>query len=49
MTSETTLAIKNDTLEQSTQIKGQRLSDKALDLFERGLTSLDEIYSILIN
>lgn len=49
MTTETKLAIKNDTLEQLTSIKGQRLSDKALDLFDNGLTSLDEIYSLLIN
>ena len=49
MTSETILAIKNDTLEQSGLLKGCRLSDKALELFEQGITSLDEIYAILIN
>ncbi|WP_298892433.1 GspE/PulE family protein [uncultured Psychroserpens sp.] len=49
MTAETTNAIKNGTLEQSNFMEGQKLSDKALDLFTQGLTSIDEIYSILIN
>nr|WP_321234616.1 GspE/PulE family protein [uncultured Psychroserpens sp.] len=49
MTLETTNAIKNNTLEQSNFMNNQKLSDKALDLFTKGLTSLDEIYSILIN
>ncbi|WP_040254169.1 GspE/PulE family protein [Psychroserpens mesophilus] len=42
-------AIKNGTLEQSNIMKNKKLSDKALDLFMQGNTSLDEIYSILIN
>jgi type IV pilus assembly protein PilB len=49
MTLEVTTAIKNGTLEQSNFIDHQKLSDKALDLFIKGLTSIDEIYSILIN
>lgn len=49
MTLEVTSAIKNGTLEQSNFIDHQKLSDKALDLFIKGLTSIDEIYSILIN
>ena len=49
MTSEIANAIKHDTIEQSNFMKNRTLSDKALDLFTRGLTSLDEIYSILIN
>ncbi|MDO5968994.1 GspE/PulE family protein [Flavivirga aquimarina] len=42
-------AIKKQTLEQSNFIKNKRLSDKAFDLLSRGLTSLEEIYPILIN
>ena len=42
-------AIKKNTLEQSDFIKNKRLSDKAFDLLSRGVTSLEEIYPILIN
>ncbi|MDO5981436.1 GspE/PulE family protein [Flavivirga spongiicola] len=42
-------AIKKNTLEQSDAMKNKKLSDKAFDLFSKGLTSLDEIYPILIN
>ncbi|NMH85971.1 GspE/PulE family protein [Flavivirga algicola] len=42
-------AIKKNTLEQSGVMKNRKLSDKAFDLFSKGLTSLDEIYPILIN
>lgn len=42
-------AIKKNTLEQSDFIKNKRLSDKAFDLLSRDLTSLEEIYPILIN
>ncbi len=42
-------AIKKNTLEHSNFTKNMSLSDKAFDLFSRGLTSLEEIYPILIN
>ena len=42
-------AIKKNTLEHSNFIKNKRLSDKAFYLLSKGLTSLDEIYPILIN
>ncbi|WP_452602788.1 GspE/PulE family protein [Pontimicrobium sp. MEBiC06410] len=42
-------AIKNNTLEQANFINDNRLSDKAFDLLLKGLTSLDEIYPMLIN
>lgn len=42
-------AIKNNTLEQMDILKNRKLSDKAYDLFSKGITSLDEIYPILIN
>ena len=42
-------AIKKNTLEQSDIMKNNKLSDKAFELFSKGLTSLDEIYPILIN
>ncbi|GAA3591039.1 GspE/PulE family protein [Flavivirga amylovorans] len=42
-------AIKKNTLEQSNIMKNRKLSDKAFDLFSKGITSLDEIYPILIN
>ncbi|MEW4923119.1 GspE/PulE family protein [Algibacter sp. 2305UL17-15] len=42
-------SIKKNTLEQSDFIKNKRLSDKAFDLLSRGLTSIEEIYPILIN
>ncbi len=42
-------AIKNNTLEQSNFIKDKRLSDKAYHLLSIGLTSLEEIYPMLIN
>lgn len=42
-------AIKKNVLEQSDFIKKKRLSNKAFELFSKGLTSLDEIYPILIN
>ncbi|WP_346882339.1 GspE/PulE family protein [uncultured Algibacter sp.] len=42
-------AIKKNTLEQSDFIKNKRLSDKAYNLLSKGLTSLEEIYPILIN
>jgi type IV pilus assembly protein PilB len=46
---EVALQIKNDTIEQSDFLKGHRLSDKAFELLQRGITSLDEVYPILIN
>jgi len=42
-------AIKKNTLEQTNFINDNRLSDKAFDLLSKGLTSLDEIYPMLIN
>lgn len=42
-------AIKNNTLEQSNFINNKRLSDKAFHLLKKGLTSLEEVYPILIN
>ncbi len=42
-------SIKKNTLEQSDFIKNERLSDKAFNLLSKGLTSLEEIYPILIN
>ena len=41
-------AIKNNTLEESDFLKNNRLSDKAFNLFTKGITSLDEIYPLLI-
>lgn len=49
ITYEVSEAIKKNTLEQSDVMKNKKLSDKAFDLFSKGLTSLDEIYPILIN
>lgn len=49
MSHDVTQAIKDNTLEQSGFMENQKLSHKALDLFTKGLTSIDEIYSILIN
>ena len=49
ITQEVADAIKNNTLEHSNFIQNKRLSDKAFNLLTRGLTSLDEIYPILIN
>jgi len=49
MTIETTNAIKDGSLEQSQVMNDRKLSDKALNLFIEGHTSIDEIYSILIN
>jgi len=49
ITSEVAAAIKSSTIENSDFIKGERLSDKAFQIFSKGITSLDEIYSILIN
>lgn len=49
ITSAVSNAIKNNTLERSSFIKNKKLSDKAFDLLLRGLTSLEEIYPILIN
>lgn len=49
ITHEVANAIKKNTLEQSNFIKGKRLSDKAFSLLSNGITSLDEIYPILIN
>lgn len=42
-------AIKNNTLVQSDFTKNKKLSNKAFDLLSRGITSLEEIYPILIN
>lgn len=42
-------AIKNNTLEQSNFTKNNKLSDKAFDMLSKGMTSLDEIYPMLIN
>lgn len=42
-------AIKKNTLEHSEFTKNIKLSNKAFELFDRGLTSLDEIYPMLIN
>lgn len=44
-----TTAIKNGTLEDNNLIVSEKLSDKAFNLFQQGVTSLDEIYPILIN
>ncbi len=41
--------IKKNTLEQSDIMENKKLSDTAFNLFLEGLTSLDEIYPILIN
>ncbi len=49
ITSDVIDAIKKNTLEQSDHMKNKKLSDKAFDLFTKGITSLDEIYPILIN
>ena len=49
ITHEVAEAIKNNTLQQFNFTKNIRLSDKAFDLLLRGLTSLEEIYPILIN
>ncbi len=42
-------AIKDNRLENSSFMLNERLSDKAFDLLFKGLTSLDEIYPLLIN
>ncbi len=42
-------AIKSNTIEKSDFIKNEKLSDKAFQIFAKGITSLDEIYPILIN
>ena len=42
-------AIKQNKLEQTNFINDNRLSDKAFALLSEGLTSLDEIYPMLIN
>ncbi|TGV01060.1 GspE/PulE family protein [Flavivirga rizhaonensis] len=49
ITSDVIDAIKKNTLEQSDIMKNRKLSDKAFELFSKGITSLDEIYPILIN
>jgi type IV pilus assembly protein PilB len=49
ITSEVAAAIKSNTIENSDFIKDEKLSDKAFRLFAKGITSLDEIYPILIN
>lgn len=49
ITEDLTKAIKTNTIEQFNFIKGEKLSDKAFELFYKGKTSLDEIYPILIN
>jgi type IV pilus assembly protein PilB len=49
MTEEIIQNIKNGTIETSDKMKNQKLSDKAISLLANGTTSLDEIYSILIN
>ncbi|WP_308993687.1 GspE/PulE family protein [Mariniflexile litorale] len=49
ITHEVADAIKNNTLVQSDFTKNKKLSNKAFDLLSRGLTSLEEIYPILIN
>ncbi len=41
--------IKKNTLEKSDIMANKKLSNKAFDLFLKGVTSLDEIYPILIN
>lgn len=46
---DTAILIKNNTLEQSSNKKEKSLSDKAFALFAKGETTLDEIYSLLIN
>ena len=43
------IAIKNNTIENSNFTENNKLSDKAFKMFLKGDTSLDEIYSILIN
>ncbi|WP_422103858.1 GspE/PulE family protein [Winogradskyella sp.] len=42
-------AIKSNTIENSDFIKNEKLADKAFKVFANGMTSLDEIYPILIN
>ena len=49
ITHEVASAIKNNTLEHSSFLKNKKLSDRAFDLLLKGLTSLEEIYPILIN
>ncbi|AXT18315.1 type II/IV secretion system protein [Flavobacteriaceae bacterium AU392] len=49
ITNEVINAIKNNSLEKLDVIKSKTLADKAFNLFLKGSTSLDEIYSILIN
>lgn len=49
ITSEVAAAIKSNTIENSDFITGEKLSDKAFQIFAKGITSLDEIYPILIN
>lgn len=42
-------AIKANALDQVNGLKGKKLSDKAFNLFSEGVTSLDEVYPLLIN
>ncbi len=49
ITHEVADSIKNNTIEQSDFTKNKKLSDKAFELLAKGMTSLDEIYPILIN
>ncbi|WP_353780259.1 ATPase, T2SS/T4P/T4SS family [Winogradskyella sp. 3972H.M.0a.05] len=49
ISSEVANAIKENTLEEQDFTKDQKLSDKAFNLFINGLTSLEEVYPILIN
>jgi len=49
ITKEVTEAIKSNTLEKASFMENSKLSDKAFDLLSKGLTSLDEIYPMLIN
>ena len=47
---DTAIAIKNNTVDKLSDIEGHKsLSDKAYDMLAQGQTSLEEIYSILIN
>ena len=49
ITSEVSEAIKSNTIENSEVVQIETLADKAFQLFYKGITSLDEIYPILIN
>jgi len=42
-------AIKKNELEASMFLQNERLADKAFDLLSKGLTSLEEVYPLLIN